>query len=172
MKQFILVLNGPMCAGKSTVTNLILEQDGIFRASYDLIKRSISNYSADNKAHREMAKKISFSTMQAALQSGLAIIIDGGFEDYREKYKELANDFGCKYVSVNIEAPVDILEKRFIERVESAKNTGRILSVVTLEGFYSRYDWYINKNKDLDAVTFNSSVLSPEEIAKEIMKLV
>ncbi|MBP6925607.1 MAG: AAA family ATPase [Candidatus Pacebacteria bacterium] len=172
MKKSIIVLNGPICAGKSTVTKLLMKNDNFFRGSYDAVKWLISNYSTDTKSHREIAKEIIFSAISIAAESGLSIVIDGGFADYRDKYKELAQKFNFHYVSINIEAPVEVLEKRFLERVDSAsKVDSKNISVTTLEKFHSRYQWYLNTNKDLDGITFDSGKMSPEEIITEINAL-
>lgn len=160
-----------MCAGKSTITKLLMQNDNLFRGSYDAVKWLISNYSADNETHRKIAKEAIFSAISTVVEHGLCIVIDGGFADYRERYKELAYKFNFHYISVNIEAPIKILEQRFLERVDSATQSNKNISVTTLEGFYSRYQWYLNTNKDSDGITFDSSKLSAEEIVGEIMKL-
>ncbi len=161
-----------MCAGKSTITKLLMQQDNVFRGSYDAVKWLISNYSADNESHRKIAKEVIFSAITTAVESGLSIVIDGGFADFRNRYKELAQKFNLIYVSLNIEAPIEILEKRFLERVDSATQANsKTISVTTLEGFHSRYQWYLNTNKDLNGTTFDSSKMSADEIVTEIIKL-
>ncbi len=165
MKNFILVLNGPMCAGKSTVTKLLMQRDGLFKGSYDAVKWLISNYSADNENHRKISKEVIFGAITKAVESGLSVVIDGGFNDYRDKYRDLADKNNYVYLSVNIEAPLEVLEKRFLDRVESAKlNEHKNISVTTLEGFHSRYQWYLNQNKDPEGLTLDSGSLTSEEI--------
>lgn len=172
MNNSIIVLNGPMCAGKSTVTKLLMQNDNVFRGSYDAVKWLISNYSADNENHKKIAKEIIFNAVATAVELGVSIVIDGGFADFRNRYKELAKKFNFKYLSLNIEAPIEILEKRFLERVDSAlQANSKTISVTTLEGFHSRYQWYLNTNKDFVGITFDSSKMSAEEIVAEIMKL-
>ena len=169
MNKFILVLNGPMCAGKSTVTKILMERENIFRGSFDAIKWLIGNYSADNEFYRKVAKEIVFSAVSTAVQSGLSVVIDGGFADFREKFKNLAEQHGYKYLSINMEAPLDVLENRFLERVEYSKKVdSNKISIKTLEGFHLRYQWYLNKNKDIDGILFDSHALSPNQIIKEI----
>lgn len=172
MNKSIIVLNGPMCAGKSTITKLIMENDNFFRGSYDAIKWLISNYSADNENHRNVSKEIIFNAIHTAVTSGFSIVVDGGFADYRKKYKELAQAYNYHYISINIEAPVEVLEKRFLARVDSAKTKGNTISVTTLEGFHSRYQWYLNTNKDPEGTTFDSGKMSAEEISSEILNRV
>lgn len=173
MKKFLLIINGPMCAGKSTITKLFLEKENVFRGSSDRIKWLISNYSAENKEHRAIAKKITFSAIESAIDSGLSVVIDGGLGEYKIKYKELASRYDYVYLSVNIEAPLEILEQRFLERVESAKrDDSKTISVTTIEGFHSRYAWYCSDNKDTEATTFDSSRATAEEISLQIEKLI
>ncbi|HRH31537.1 MAG TPA: AAA family ATPase [Candidatus Paceibacterota bacterium] len=173
MKKFLLVLNGPMCAGKSTIANIFLARDNVFRGSSDRIKWLISNYSADNPEHRTIAKKITLAAIESAMESGLSVVVDGGFGDHRAAYKAMAAKNGHAYVSVNIEAPLNILEQRFLERVESAKQKeDKKISVDTLEGFHSRYAWYLDKNKDTEAAVLDSSKLSTTEIAAEIENMI
>lgn len=173
MKKFLLILNGPMCTGKSTVTKLFLQKENVFRASSDRIKWLISNYSADNQHHRTIAKKIAFSTIESAMDCGLSVVVDGGLGEYKDKYKELAAKYNFVYVSVNIESPLEVLEKRFLERVESAKrDENKIISVTTLDGFHSRYNWYLEQNKDNEAITLDSNKLTAEEIVLSIERLI
>lgn len=162
-----------MCAGKSSITKVFLQKENIFRGSSDSIKWLISNYSSSNKEHKEIIKKISFSMIESALDSGLSVVVDGGFGEFRNKYKELALKYNLIYLSVNIEAPLEILEQRFLERVESAKrDQTKKISVSTLEGFRSKYRWYLEENKDSEATTFDSSKQTAEEISLSIEKLI
>jgi hypothetical protein len=162
-----------MCSGKTTVSDIILKNDGVFRGSSDRIKWLISNYSGENPNHRLIAKNITLSAIEGAVKAGLSIVIDGGFGDHRDKYKEIAVNFDLKYLSVNIEAPYEILKQRFLERVESSKQSGgKKISVDTIEGFNNRYEWYESYNRDLEAITFDSSIKTAEEIVLEIEHLI
>lgn len=161
-----------MCAGKSTLTKLFMEKESVFRGSYDAIKWLIGGYSADNETHRENAKEITFNMISSAVNQGFSIIIDGGFAGYRKRYLRLADENNFIYLSLNIEAPLKILEKRFLERVESSKIKGNNISVTTLDGFHSRYDWYLTTNKDPDGIIFDSAKLSTEEISSKITDLI
>jgi predicted kinase len=170
-KQFILVLNGPMCAGKSTITHLFMTRLGVFRGAYDRLKWLIGNYSAENQSHRDIAKEMTFATVDVALGEGLSVVVDGAFGDFRDRYKKIAEKYDVTYLSLNIEAPLDVLKERFLQRVESAqKIDAKKISVTTLEGFQSRYDWYISTNKDPEAETLDSGHYSEEELFKMILQ--
>ncbi len=174
MRKALLVLNGPMCAGKSTVVATLMQRDGFFRASSDTIKWLISNYSADTSGHRRMAQEITFRAMEAAMEQGLSAVVDGGHHAFRERYRALAARHGCRYVSVNIEAPYEVLKQRFLDRVTDGRKIDRPhISVTTVDGFDARYRWYADENKDRDAAaTLDSSALTVEEIVATITEMV
>ena len=72
-------------------------------------------------------------------------------------------------MSINLEAPKEILEKRFQERVISGKkNDSQKISVTTKEGFDSRHEWYLKENRDLDGMVFDTTKNTPEEIFKKV----
>lgn len=174
MNNVLLEINGPMCAGKSTLVVAFMEKDCVFNGSYDQVKRLISNYSLDDPDHREIAREITFQMISAAIASGLSVVVDGGRYKDRERYGELANKHGFKFLSVNIEAPYDVLKQRFLERVQAGKKIDRpMIAVTTIEEFDSRYKWYMQVNKNSKATaTFDSSEMGVEEIMFEIDKLI
>jgi predicted kinase len=169
MQKFILAIHGPMCSGKSTITKIFMQRENMYRGSYDAQKWQISNYTPDKPNHREIGKKLMLSSVATAVENGLSVILDGGLMEYQSEYKKIAERFGYHYVSINIESPVEVLLQRFLDRVANAQHDGnKKISVTTIKGFEDRYNWYTNGNKDLEAPTFNSSILSPQEIVEKI----
>lgn len=163
-----------MCAGKSTVTTALMKRHHCFNASYDKIKWLISDFSADIEEHRRIAQEITFQTISESMNQGLPVIIDGGHHKYRERYEKIAKEQSFDYVSVNIEAPYEILRERFAARIAAGKKIDRPqIAVMTVEGFDLRYNWYMNENKDQKAVvTLDSNRLDLEEIILQIDTLV
>lgn len=170
MNQFILVLNGPICAGKSTVVELILSRhENLFLASYDKIKWSISQYSSEK--HHTVVTNIVLGLAEVAFDQGLSIVADGAtLKTTRERYVALAKSKGVKYIEVNMEAPLPLLEERFKQRVVDAAAKGTKISITELPGMMKIYTRY-QENKNFDFPTFDSSILSAEQIAEEIEKL-
>lgn len=164
--KFFLVLNGPATAGKSTLVKLITKENNIFTCKYDAIKWSISNYVSQNQAYQDLIKKMLLNQAKIALDAGFSIIIDGGFGDYRERYQNLANKYKCKYLSVNLEPPFEVLEERFLKRVRSAQQSNSQIAVTTLEGLRRNYEWYLANNRDPGGLTIDSSKYTPDEIFK------
>jgi predicted kinase len=170
--KYILVVNGPMLAGKSTLTKLFLQENNTLRISSDVVKWLIGGYDSSNQDHKKLKEQMSFSIAEIGVRNGYSLIVDGGHEKYRNAFKKLAKDNDYTFLSINLESPKDILEKRFFDRVASAKTTNsKKISVTSIDGFNSRYDWYINKNKDFDAQIIDSSKYAPEEILDKVKKL-
>lgn len=174
MRKVLLELNGSMCAGKSTISETLMKRDGFFKSSYDKIKFLISNYSENNADQRRIAREISLQTISEAMDHGLSVIVDGGHHAYRDRYREIAKKNGFEYISINIEAPYEVLRQRFLERVAAGKKIDRPhILVTTIEGFDLRYRWYVNENKDQHAAaTLDSSIFSLDEIIAEIDELI
>ncbi len=171
MNQFILVLNGPICAGKSTVVDVLLSrQENLFLASYDEIKWSISQYSSDK--HHTVVTDIVFALAEAAFDRGFSIVADGAtLKTTRARYAALAEQKGVKYIEVNMEAPLPLLEERFKQRVIDAARTGKKISITELPGMMKVFVRY-QDNKNFDVPTLDSSVLTREQIVEEIEKLI
>ncbi len=167
------MLNGPMCAGKSTTSELLLSEiKNSFRVSSDKIKWLISNYSKDE--HSELAYKLTLTLANSAFHEGLSLIIDSN--TYSTKiaslsYMELARSENAKFIIVNIEAPIEVLTQRFKERLISAKEAKSKISVTTIDRMLEIHQKYID-DKDGNNLTFDSSLLKPEEICQKIKELI
>lgn len=96
----------------------------------------------------------------------------GGYDEYSDRYKKSCEQYGYRYIPINIEAPLEVLEKRFTERIESVKQAeNKKIFVTSREVFLERYQKYIDVNKQYDAVTYDSSTVSPQEIVFQIESL-
>lgn len=169
MSQFVLIFNGPTCSGKSTTAKFICaRQPRIFRASTDRIKRLISDYSP--KKHQAVVRDLVLALADQALTSGLSVLMEGYYFAFKDYYKDLAAKHGCRVIEVNFYAPAAVLEQRFLERVAKAKAEGGKISVDTIEGL-REHNLNYEKYKNDQALTFDSSLMTVEEIYQEIIKL-
>src|SRR3989339_1458627 len=166
MNQFILVLNGPICSGKSTVVDLLLARhEKLFLASYDTIKWLVSNYSSDK--HLAVVTDIVLPLAESAFDKGFSIVADAvTLKTTRERFAELAQRKGVKFIEVNLEAPLPALEERFKKRVEDSIRMGTKNSITDMQGMMKIFTRY-QENKNFNAPTFDSSILSAERIAAE-----
>lgn len=172
MKKFILMINGPICSGKSTITELLMGKlPKTFRVSVDRAKWLISDYSKNK--YRETAHRLTLELAKAAFNEGFSLIIDGNgrySKDSNNDYKELANKTNTPFFEINLEAPIEILIDRFNKRVEGAKINHIKLSITTAEKMMESYKAYFGY-KDDSNITFDSSLMGPEEICQKIMIL-
>lgn len=173
MNQFILIINGPIVSGKTWAVNVIMEQyKKIFRLSANKIKFLISDYTPDRD--RKLVQDCLMSIADKLLLNGMSLITEGGSVrqgDLNQQLEDLGKKHNIKVVYINIEAPLDVLKARFADRLKNSKERGSKLSVTDEQGFIQRYDAYMAL-KDKNWPTFDSSIMSPQEIAQEIMKLV
>lgn len=166
-QQFFLIVNGPSCGGKSTVSKILLEQyGGIFNAKSDHIKWLISDYEATT--HRAIVHEMTLGLIKTALNNGLSVLKEGGFEP--ETLTQIAKDYNTPLFVANISAPRDILDKRFLERIEAKKNGAKI-SNVDPKRFSELCEMYLT-SKMSTPLEFDSSLQSPEDISVAIAKYI
>jgi len=173
-KKFILILYGPQCSGKSSVAKLIIEKTaGTFHVYFDKIKWLISDYSAEKYSNTGIVNRLALSLARQAAVEGFSILVEGNAQLIAEidEYHKIAEANNQRLVQVNIEAPYETLLERFNLRVKDAEIKKTKISVTTEKGMKERYDKY-HELKDTQIPTFDSSVMSQEEILSEIEKLI
>jgi len=164
-KQFLLIINGPSCGGKSAVSDVLFEKyGGIFKASSDKIKWLISDYEAS--VHREIVHKMTLGAMGVALDNGLSVLKEGAHWK-PEDYVEMAKQHSVPLYIANIDAPWIELLKRFELRIEAKKNGAQISNTDPVR-FKELYDSYM-ATKMLTPLEYDSSKQSPNEIADAII---
>jgi len=172
MNKFILIINGPMCSGKSTLTDLLLKKiPQSFKVSSDKIRWQIANYSSD--IHRELVSELAFSLAKKAAENGLSLIIDGTLVNKKivnKKYQKLAKKLNYKFIEIKINASWEVIRHRFQERVKNAKLTGNHISCTTLKRMKEIYNRYMTVQTP-DIPTFDSDKISPEKLCQKILKL-
>lgn len=171
MEKTLILINGPTCVGKSAViTELGKLRTGFFHLSYDRVKWCFLDYKSGS--HADEIYKMLTALMRECVEAGVSVIKDGGL--YKEKIfpiVELAKEAGYKIVEVNLEAPKEILIKRFEDRIERSNKNGK-------EGFANLSEerfWELNEmyesSKNTELKTYDTSLMSSEEIAKDILTL-
>jgi hypothetical protein len=173
MKQFILIINGPMVGGKTSALEIIMSQyKKVFRLSPNKIKFLISDYTPERD--RTLVHECTMLIADKMLESGMSLVVEGGSVmqgKLNDNLTKLAEKYGIAVTIVNIEAPLPKLLARFNERVMNAPMKGSKLSVTDEAGFMERYNVYL-AIKDQAVKTFDSDAQGPSDIAKGIMALV
>lgn len=172
MKKYILILYGPMCSGKSTVAKIFLEKTPwVFHLSGDKIKRMISSYTP--REYLWVMNNMMVDIAESAVKNWLPILVEWNVwlqNEVRKKYQSLANKHWYKFIEINIEAPVEILEERFLERVKNATEKWSKITVTTVDEMMKRYNGYMQYKKwDISAI--DSYNLTPTEIYEKIVSL-
>ncbi len=173
MSQFILIVNGPIAGGKTFAIDAIMrENKKVFRVSANKIKFLISDYTPDRD--RALVQESVVILAGKMLGAGMSLVVEGGSVTQGNLNKEiikLGEKLGVKVTTVNVEAPLEVLKSRFVERVENSKVRGSKLSVKNDEDFMKRYNAYLNIRSEAEK-TFDSSLQNQDEIAKGIMAIV
>lgn len=168
--KFIL-LNGPSCAGKSTVARQVIDSRAhLFYLSYDTLKWSFSLYS--HLVHGKDIHVLMNTVAETISAMGYDIICDSGLhKGGREALFEIPKKYGYEIVEVNIEADYDVLIRRFNERVLDARTNPRMkISNTSPVRFRELFDTY-HKEKNQNAVTLRSDTQTAEEIAHVVLGL-
>lgn len=170
--KFILILNGPSCAGKTSIARYFSSRyKSIFTPRGDQIKWMISDYKRDNLEYKKQILKMVFGLINFAIKEGFSIVHDWSILDSdRKKLKLLAKRYGFVFIEVNVEADFCTISKRFDERIKAAKSGARI-SLIDPKIMKERYEHYFN-SKDKKLPTFDSGKFSSEKISKKIISLI
>lgn len=168
MEKIFIIINGPTCAGKSTlIAELGKLRPDLFHVSYDRIKRCFLGYAPGT--YREDIYAMLKALVQEAVSRGFSMVKDGGL--YKEKEQEIIDVLkinGYTLIEVNIEAPDEILVRRFRNRVQGTLSGGEQPINLSEERFWELNRMY-KEAKNPSLKTYDTSVMTSEEIAKDII---
>ena len=165
MKKLILI-NGPSCASKSTIINSLFEiKKDIFWLKYDAVKRFFVDY--DSTVDKQKVMDLLTVIAKDRIAKNETILAEGLIDESFQGIRQYAQENGYSVYEFNIEAPYDVLLARFRERV---KNPMPGIKINTSEGKHLEiYTRYQNK-KSLDALTFDTSISTAEDISRKILE--
>ena len=169
--QFLLLLNGPLCGGKSTLIKYMSDTyAGLFVASTDAIKWQISDFTPET--YKRTISEMIVEATEVALKDNLSVVGEGlglmSYPDLRDRYYELGEKYDARVLEANIEAPYESLRERFFERVDKGAENGEKLAVTTEEEMKKRYDFYI-EHKNPELPTYDTQEARPEDIARDLL---
>ncbi len=157
----IIIINGPSCAGKSTIIDKIFEtKQDIFWLKFDSVKRFFVDYipSVDKQKVTDLVVVIGKDRMEKDE--------DILCENHIQEVIDFAKEKSYSIYEYNIEAPYETLLERFRARLLNIKEGLKINT--SEEKHRETYDKYLVR-KDMNVKTFDTSLQSAEEIAKEIL---
>ncbi|MFA5258496.1 MAG: AAA family ATPase [Candidatus Pacearchaeota archaeon] len=165
---FLVIIDGPMGAGKSTVSKLIhkkIKYSALL--SLDRIKHIISGVKVDDLEHLQLASEIGAVMTKEYLKRGKNVIVEKAFtkEEYLKDFLKQVNYQHSEIFIYQIEAPL----KLRIERVKGRDSPEGIKTKPTLKKIKKNHENY-NNFKYKNAKIFDSSRLTAIQIVNQILK--
>jgi uridine kinase len=168
-KPTLIVIDGPMGAGKTTVSKLLqtkMYQNKGYTAllSLDRIKYFVSGYKLDSKYHLNLASDIGIVMVKEYIKKGVNVIVEKAFTN-KEFLVQFSKPLGkLKPLIYQIEAPEEIRLKRVMNRdvpLESKRPP---------KSKFMRNSKHYLEYKYTKAKVFDSSKLTSLQIVNRIMK--
>jgi predicted kinase len=166
--KYIIAFLGHPCTGKSATARTLAERvSDIYLVSTDKQKWLLSGY--DRNTHPVPIKEITLGLFEAVCKTGFPIQLEyiRTEEDYRTTLA-LAEQYGYKLHCFEFRAPLELLLKRFHERVADAKATGKKISVKTEDVFLKNIE--MGYYAPADAIVFQTAEMTSEEIVEEVLR--
>lgn len=167
MKQFLAIIDGPMGSGKTTIAKLVHEQiENVALIGLDQIKWTLSGFDRTPEQNR-MTGKVVQAMAKTYLQNGASILLDEGFgkAEVMQPYLDLAAELSIPVFVFQLEAPDDVLLARLEKRPAPEQSRTPMPIDRTLRNISAHHD-----GKYQQAKTFDSTQLSPDEIAEKIVE--
>jgi predicted kinase len=164
-------INGPSCVGKSTIVKHIIdEKPRYYKVSYDALKWGFSQYKADE--HFDDVRALVRGLAEAVCKIEYNIVCDSGMHlATREQLFEIARRHNYEVIEINLEADYEVLRQRFEARMaNAAADPSRRISNKNPERHRELFDIY-QAEKNPNAITFRTDLLSEDEIAKQVLAL-
>lgn len=168
----VIILNGPSCAGKSTIAKEICKQsnDKFVHLQIDEFKRFlftiISHNSIEHSQGQKICDRMLITSAKAFLDNGFNVVIDTIF--YGENAKNIAkihleqlSDY--KLLFIGIDCPLEERLKRFKEYNNNPVRNEK--TIITQSNVFELC-------KEMYDVEFNTSKFSGEKVAMEILRLI
>ena len=171
MSGFIINIFGPMTAGKSTTAIFLKAHiERLYTVDFDVVKRQISNYYSPRD--HELANEITYDTLASVAKSELPIVAllpPPKDQASYERISDIAKQNGRRLINIEITAPLEVLVKRYTERIKSVTESGNVIRLRTPEEFKHavKSPYY----KPTDSHVIDSSLFSPEEIFEQVKSL-
>ncbi|MBI2121015.1 MAG: AAA family ATPase [Parcubacteria group bacterium] len=167
MKQFLIIIDGPMGSGKTTIGTLVhkkLKRTAL--VSTDRIKWFVSDFkrgAEDNK----MTAEVLYAMCEEYIKHGISLLIPQGFwkKEYVDTYINLAKKHNLELFVYQLETPKEILLKRLAARPTPALATSRVPKTRILKNLKTWEENRYNLGK-----IFDTSKQSAEQITKAILK--
>ncbi len=164
-KMFMVVIIGTSGAGKTTLAEFLKNQlANTAHVAYDNIKSFVSQFK-EVYSHKQTSVNVTYAMTKEYFKNNISVIVDKNMTNEEvDKYKEIAEKYCVDFFLYRVEIHEDIRKERITKR--AYKENKPIPSQETLDKFSETY----NKNIHQSNTTFDSGVLSIEQMANFILK--
>jgi len=170
-KPFLVIFDGPMGAGKSTVAKLLQKKlkGKTALISLDNLKKIVSDYKLDSILHLDLASKSGATMTNLYLKEGINVIVEKAFtrEEFLKAFLKLIKGkpkIFIYQIEVSLKKGLERVEKRENEKIKRSMLKNKLKEKVLRN--YSHY----NEFKYKRAKIFNSEKLSRKKILNEILE--
>lgn len=164
-RTFLLIIDGPMGAGKTTVAKMLHPK--LKRTSHiglDRIKVFISDFKR-NPSDNKISGNIVLAMTQEYLKQGINVLIEQGLRGEQiEVLKKIAKKHKADCFIYQLTAPRLLLQSRVLNRTQILGKPK--ISKARIERNYKIH----LENRYIHAVVFDSEKLNPKQIANQILK--
>lgn len=170
---FMLILHGPICGGKTHFARFLGKRSRLFIVGSDKVKWCLSDYSMKKYGGTGIVNNLMYRLIEEAVDQGFSVVVEGNLRLRKEKLSSLAKlckERDVTFLQVNVEVPLEVTEKRFAQRLEDTKKSGRRLAETKRSSVPKRYQRYIN-DRDPTLPTLDSSTMTLEDMALRIDQL-
>ena len=114
----VVIVCGPPAAGKTALARMLSVELGLPILSKDSLKEAMMDHLGGAPGVGEAAFGVQFALARELLASGVGMILEGAFFADQWELTEVAGHADA--VVVRLECPLEILERRYAERVGDA----------------------------------------------------
>lgn len=172
-KAFLLILDGPMGTGKTTVSKLLHEKlEGVALVTLSNVKKFIFDHEKDH-AYNKISQEVILVMVNKYLELGISVIVEWAMRKERVKaFKEIAKENGAQFYIYQLEGSKDLLLKRVKERTRILLNKKLLpkKNIANVEKHFEQHHLFHSENKYNNAIILNSEKLSATQIARKILR--
>jgi predicted kinase len=170
---FIVVIDGPMGAGKTTVSKLLNDNlEGTARLTLADVKRFISGFEK-NHTYNKISQEIILVMVEEYLKGGISVIVEWAMKEERvSTLVAIANKYDARSYLFQLDAPKYLLLQRVKERTKDLLGMTELpeKNIPNIEENFEKNYSFHNENKYQNAMVLDSETLTPEEIVEQMLQ--
>lgn len=170
MRNFLLILDGPTGAGKTTAANAV---HAVFPRTallgMDRVKWAVSHYKR-NSRNNAIVNDVIFVMTAEFLKHHLNVIVEQGFcEGVVEAYQSLGKKLGAKVVTIQLTATRAVLVQRILGRRKTAE--ARQHPLLPMSRILRNIRRHAAK-RPIRGFVIDTTLLQPSQVAAKILQYI